>query len=86
LDKDFDDKVGLGMGTAMAVVEPREKELPKEPVTMGRNRSGTGKSSKDKKSVFGVLSGEHQPLPGASWAHDRTVDEQHESASYLHTV
>lgn len=58
LDKDFDEKVGLGMGVPMNVVEPRDKELPKEPIAMGRNRSGTGKSSKDKKSVFGVLSGE----------------------------
>lgn len=57
LEKDFDEKVGLGMGMPMGVVEPREKELPKEPATTGRNRSGTGKSSKDKKSVFGVLSG-----------------------------
>lgn len=58
LDQDFEEKVGLGMGTPMGVVEPRDKDLPKEPVPMGRNRSGTGKSSKDKKSVFGVLSGE----------------------------
>ena len=58
LERDFDEKVGLGVGMPMNVVEPREKELPKEPIAMGRNRSGTGKSSKDKKSVFGVLSGE----------------------------
>lgn len=47
------------MGMPMNVVESKEKDLPKEPsAAMGRNRSGTGKSSKDKKSVFGVLSGE----------------------------
>jgi p21-activated kinase 1 len=57
LDRDFEEKVGMGMGQPMGVVEPRDKDLPKEPITMGRNRSGTGKSSKDKKSVFGVLSG-----------------------------
>lgn len=57
MEKEFEDKVGLGMGTPMNVLEPRDKELPKEPIAMGRNRSGTGKSSKDKKSVFGVLSG-----------------------------
>jgi p21-activated kinase 1 len=55
-------KIGLGVGTPMPVQEPREKELPKEPPTMGRTRSGTGKSSKDKKSVFGVLSGECVPI------------------------
>ncbi|ORY33115.1 kinase-like domain-containing protein [Naematelia encephala] len=44
------------MGMPMGVVEPKDKELPKEPATTGRNRSGTGKSSKDKKSMFGVLS------------------------------
>ncbi|KAL7421293.1 hypothetical protein Q5752_004178 [Cryptotrichosporon argae] len=54
IEKTFEEtKMGLGMGVPMNVVE---KDLPKEPVTMGRNRSGTGKSSKDKKSVFGVLS------------------------------
>ena len=63
LDRDFEEKVGLGMGQPMGVVEPRDKDLPKEPITMGRNRSGTGKSSKDKKSVFGVLS-------GTSWGAD----------------
>jgi p21-activated kinase 1 len=57
LEKDFDEKVGLGVGVPMGVVEPRDKELPEKPITMGRNRSGTGKSLKDKKSVFGVLSG-----------------------------
>jgi len=51
------------MGTPMGVVEPRDKDLPKEPTAMGRNRSGTGKSSKDKKSVFGVLSGEARARP-----------------------
>ncbi|KAK1922615.1 kinase-like domain-containing protein [Papiliotrema laurentii] len=56
LEKDFDEKVGLGVGVPMGVVEPRDKELPEKPITMGRNRSGTGKSLKDKKSVFGVLS------------------------------
>ena len=58
LGKTFDEKMSLGGGVAMAVGEPRDKDLPKEPVTMGRNRSGTGKSSRDKKSVFGVLTGE----------------------------
>jgi hypothetical protein len=50
-------KIGLGMGVPMNVVEPKEKELPKEPPAMGRNRSGTGKSLNNKKSVFGVLTG-----------------------------
>jgi hypothetical protein len=50
-------KITNGAGQPMTVVE---KELPSAPVTMGRNRSGTGKSTKDKKSVFGVLSGEYR--------------------------
>ena len=50
-------EIGLGMGVPMNVVEPKEKELPKEPPAMGRNRSGTGKSLNNKKSVFGVLTG-----------------------------
>ena len=50
--------LGVAVGVPMNVVEPREKDLPREPVAMGRNRSGTGKSLKDKKSVFGVLTGE----------------------------
>ncbi|KAK4683767.1 hypothetical protein P7C73_g6462, partial [Tremellales sp. Uapishka_1] len=54
LEKNFSDKVGLGVGMSMGI--DKEKELPREPVAMGRNRSGTGKSSRDKKSVFGVLS------------------------------
>jgi p21-activated kinase 1 len=52
-------KIGLGIGMPMVMQETKEKELPKEPPAMvGRGRSGTVKSSKDKKSVFGVLSGE----------------------------
>ncbi|KAK8844042.1 hypothetical protein IAR55_006836 [Kwoniella newhampshirensis] len=57
LEKNFEEaKIGLGVGVPMNVVEPKEKELPKEPPVVGRNRSGTGKSSKDKKSVFGFMS------------------------------
>ncbi len=37
-----------------------EKELPEKP--KGRERSGTMKSSKEKKSVFGTLTGEFAPL------------------------
>lgn len=86
LDKDFDEKVGLGMGTPMGVVEPREKELPKEPVTMGRNRSGTGKSSKDKKSVFGVLSGKPGTLRCKLQSDARIIDKQYEGAGDFHAI
>lgn len=48
-------KIGLGMGLPLAVAEAKEKDLPKEPT--GRSRSGTGKSSKDKKSIFGTITG-----------------------------
>lgn len=41
----------------MTVLESKEKDLPKEPAAAGRNRSGTGKSLNNKKSVFGVLTG-----------------------------
>ena len=61
--------LGVGVGVPMNVAEPREKDLPREPVAMGRNRSGTGKSLKDKKSVFGVLTGEYA-LP---WRHVLTT-------------
>lgn len=50
----------VGVGVPMGVVEPREKELPREPGSAamgGRSRSGTGRSSKDKKSMFGFVSG-----------------------------
>ncbi|OCF39778.1 STE/STE20/PAKA protein kinase [Kwoniella heveanensis CBS 569] len=57
LEKSFEEaKIGLGVGVPMNVGEPKDKDLPKEPGTIGRNRSGTGKSSKDKKSVFGFMS------------------------------
>ncbi|OCF56442.1 STE/STE20/PAKA protein kinase [Kwoniella mangroviensis CBS 10435] len=57
LEKSFEDaKIGLGVGVPLQVGEPKDKDLPKEPATIGRNRSGTGKSSKDKKSVFGFMS------------------------------
>ncbi|WWC64014.1 uncharacterized protein I303_106620 [Kwoniella dejecticola CBS 10117] len=57
LEKSFEDaKIGLGVGVPLQVGEPKDKDLPKEPGTIGRNRSGTGKSSKDKKSVFGFMS------------------------------
>ncbi|WVR09051.1 hypothetical protein IAU60_006112 [Kwoniella sp. DSM 27419] len=57
LEKSFEDaKIGLGVGVPMPVEQPKDKDLPKEPATIGRNRSGTGKSSKDKKSVFGFMS------------------------------
>ncbi|OWZ61736.1 hypothetical protein AYX15_06082 [Cryptococcus neoformans] len=50
----------VGVGVPMGVVEPREKELPHEPGSAaamgGRSRSGTGRSSKDKKSMFGFVS------------------------------
>ncbi|WWC91198.1 uncharacterized protein L201_006140 [Kwoniella dendrophila CBS 6074] len=56
-EKNFEDaKIGLGVGVPLQVGEPKDKDLPKEPGTIGRNRSGTGKSSKDKKSVFGFMS------------------------------
>ena len=59
LDKQMEDtNMGLGVGVPMDVQEPRDKELPQEPA-MRRNRSGTGKSmGKEKKSIFGALSGE----------------------------
>jgi len=50
-------KIGLGGGVPMTVLESKEKDLPKEPAAAGRNRSGTGKSLNNKKSVFGVLTG-----------------------------
>jgi p21-activated kinase 1 len=46
-----------GLGVPMPMQEPRDKELPKEPTITGRSRSGTGKSSKEKKSMFGFVSG-----------------------------
>nr|AAL58842.1 PAK1 kinase [Cryptococcus neoformans var. neoformans] len=49
----------VGVGVPMGVVDPREKELPREPGSAamgGRSRSGTGRSSKDKKSMFGFVS------------------------------
>ena len=59
LEQTFEEaKIGLGMGVPMKVVEPKEKDLPKEPMTTGRSRSGTVKSQNNKKSVFGVLTGE----------------------------
>lgn len=48
----------LGLGVPMVTQEPWEKDLPKEPTISGRSRSGTGKSSKEKKSMFGFVSGE----------------------------
>jgi hypothetical protein len=59
LEKSFEDaKIGLGMGMPMGIADSKDKDLPKEPTTAtGRNRSGTGKSSKDKKSMFGVFAG-----------------------------
>lgn len=48
----------IGLGVPMTVQEPKEKELPKEPAISGRSRSGTGKSTKEKKSMFGFVSGE----------------------------
>ncbi|KAI9636781.1 kinase-like domain-containing protein [Dioszegia hungarica] len=45
-----------GLGVPMPMQEPRDKELPKEPTITGRSRSGTGKSSKEKKSMFGFVS------------------------------
>lgn len=84
LDRDFDEKVGLGMGTPMGVIEPRDKELPKEPAVMGRNRSGTGKSSKDKKSVFGVLSGTSPE--GVKLLTGRTTYDKQQAASHFHAL
>lgn len=63
----------VGVGVPMGVVEPREKELPHEPGSAaamgGRSRSGTGRSSKDKKSMFGFVSGTSSSptsLPGSN--------------------
>lgn len=72
------------MGTPMGVIEPRDKELPKEPVVMGRNRSGTGKSSKDKKSVFGVLSGTSPE--GVKLLTARTAHDKQQAASHFHAL
>ncbi|KIR52184.1 STE/STE20/PAKA protein kinase [Cryptococcus gattii Ru294] len=50
----------VSVAVPMGVIEPREKELPREPgsvvVMGGRSRSGTGRSSKDKKGMFGFVS------------------------------
>ncbi|ADV23175.1 Serine/threonine-protein kinase STE20, putative [Cryptococcus gattii WM276] len=50
----------VSIAVPMGVIEPREKELPREPgsvvVMGGRSRSGTGRSSKDKKGMFGFVS------------------------------
>ena len=54
LEKSFEEKLGIAAGPPF---DGKEKDLPKEP-SGGRSRSGTGKSSNNKKSVFGVLSGE----------------------------
>lgn len=54
LEQSFDNKISLG---PVIPVQP-EKDGQKDPPPTMRARSGTGKSSKDKKSMFGVLSGE----------------------------
>lgn len=51
LEQSFDSKVGLGP------VIPVQPDAQKDAPPTMRARSGTGKSSKDKKSMFGVLSG-----------------------------
>ncbi|ODN81141.1 hypothetical protein L202_03234 [Cryptococcus amylolentus CBS 6039] len=64
LEKNMEDvKLAGQIGLPMGVAEPRhggavagEKELPREPTNGGRSRSGTGRSSKDKKSMFGFVS------------------------------
>ena len=86
IEKEFEDKVGLGMGTPMNVIEPRDKDLPEKPITMGRNRSGTGKSMKDKKSVFGVLSGQYKLRTCSPWLIPRTVDQGNENTSHIDPI
>lgn len=53
LETSFDSKIGIG---PTIPVQPEKDAVKDAPPTM-RARSGTGKSTKDKKSVFGVLSG-----------------------------
>jgi hypothetical protein len=54
----FDQKINIG---PVIPVQPEKDTAP--PPTM-RARSGTGKSSKDKKSVLGLLNGEFGLRPG----------------------
>lgn len=53
LEQTFEQTLGLGPSIPVQM----SQDSPKDPPTM-RARSGTGKSTKDKKSMFGVLSGE----------------------------
>ncbi|ORX39161.1 kinase-like domain-containing protein [Kockovaella imperatae] len=55
LEKNFEDKLGISGGIPMGLNDSKDKDLPKEP-SGGRSRSGTGKSTNNKKSMFGVLS------------------------------
>lgn len=70
----------VGVGVPMGVIEPREKELPREPgsvvVMGGRSRSGTGRSSKDKKGMFGFVSGKSSRpcLPQGDRSADKDED------------
>lgn len=67
----------VGVAVPMGVIEPREKELPREPgsvvVMGGRSRSGTGRSSKDKKGMFGFVSGKSSPPPLSSPGRERVL-------------
>lgn len=87
----------VGVGVPMGVVEPREKELPREPGSAamgGRSRSGTGRSSKDKKSMFGFVSGTSLSLFPEAFSQERrwSADErgrftrQGQAASDFETV
>jgi p21-activated kinase 1 len=55
LEQTFEQSLGLGPSIPVQMDQGMSKDPP--PIT--RARSGTGKSIKDKKSVFGVLSGEY---------------------------
>ena len=60
----------------MGLADSKDKELPKEPGG-GRSRSGTGKSSNNKKSMFGVLSG---ALP--VFVDDRSAEAENRSIEH----
>jgi len=55
LEQTFEQKLGIGPSIPVQM----SQESPKDPPPTMRARSGTGKSVKDKKSMFGVLSGEY---------------------------
>jgi p21-activated kinase 1 len=59
MEQTFEQKLGIGPSIPVQMTQDSPRDTP----TM-RARSGTGKSTKDKKSMFGVLSGEETQVDG----------------------